>query len=74
MQLMILYNDDDTENEQEFEDIVFFYEYISFRRYVKERVPITKSLEFCNGIIWIREDAITDEASFSGDATSHRTQ
>jgi len=40
MKLMILYNDDDTEDEEEFEDIVLFYEYVSSRRYVKERVSI----------------------------------
>ena len=48
---MILYNDDDdTEDEEEFENMVLFYEYISSRRYVNERVPIPKSLEFCNAI------------------------
>ena len=29
MKLMILYNDDDTEDEEEIEDSVLFYEYIS---------------------------------------------
>ena len=57
LKLMILYNDDDgTEDEDEFENMVLFYEYISSRRYVNERVQIPKSLEFCNAIFNYPDD------------------
>ena len=44
MKLMILYNDYDTEDEDEFENTVLFYEFTSSRRYINERVPIPKSM------------------------------
>ena len=71
MKLMILYNDDDSEDEEEFEDMVLFYELISSRRYVKERVPIPKSLEFCNAIFNYPDDAFRTIARCSK-ASFHR--
>ena len=71
MKLMILYNDDDSEDEEEFEDMVLFYESISSRRYVKERVPIPKSLEFCNAIFNYPDDAFRTIARCSK-ASFHR--
>ena len=57
LKLMILYNDDDdTEDEDKFENMVLFYEYISSQRYVNERVQIPKSLEFCNAIFNYPDD------------------
>ena len=54
----LLYNDDDdTEDEEEFENMVLFYEFVSSRRYINERAPIPKSLEFCNAIFNYPDDA-----------------
>ena len=72
LKLMILYNDDDdTEDEEEFENMVLFYEYISSRRYVNERVPIPKSLEFCNTIFNYPDDVFRTIARCSK-ASFHR--
>jgi hypothetical protein len=66
LKLRVLYNDDDdTEDEEDFENMV------SSRRYINERAPIPKSLEFCNAIFNYPDDAFRTIARCSK-ASFHR--